>query len=360
MILFGNYFYKSHLLASESSSKKKEKFPQITNLYNAPKDIDSYFDYHFPFKKFILRFGNSIQYYFFNLSTTKKIILGKDGWLFNGDDFPEIAKGKLLYSDDELNNIKDFFEKREHFFKSKNINYILLIVPDKESIYPEKYSIKYQPLANYTRYDQLVDYLKNNTSIEVIYPKDYVRNACKESPQLCYFKLDSHWNDIGAFYGYQAIFKVLLKYYPNIIEPKLSDFVIRHYKDDRGFVRMLGIYNAKSITDSAPFLVFKNAKDIGYKPDIRTSAQLEGTSIRKVREYKNLLLNNDNSIPKVVIWGDSFSVRLNKYFVYNAKETINVNKKDKFFDMESVAQYQPSLVVDEFLARMISSMDFKN
>lgn len=355
IIIFGDFGYDLHLLKMERKNPKRESFPKITNLYKSPKKIDSYFNYHFPFKKFFLRIGNSALFYLLNVSTTKKVVIGKNNWLFNGDEFIDIAQGKL-FTEDELKSLKRFFLKREKFFNSKNIEYILFFATDKESVYPEYYSSKYQPLAKYNRYDQLYDYLKSNTTLDVIYPKEHVRNSCNSSTLPCYFKFDSHWNDIGAFYAYQKIYDSLLQRYPSLVAPTLDDFNIHYSNGNKGFISVLGVYETDKVNIQSPFLIYKDTNYIDYLDDIRTSIELEANNTTNVTKYTNTNPNSSNLIPRIVLWGDSFSVRLTKYFVYNAKETVNVRHADKVFKLESIKNFRPTIVIDEFLTRKISRL----
>ena len=55
---------------------------------------------------------------------------------------------------------------------------------------------------DYTCVDRLVDYLKENTDIRIVYPKQELLKVKEENPDiLLYRKLDTHWNNVGGYIG---------------------------------------------------------------------------------------------------------------------------------------------------------------
>ena len=58
--------------------------------------------------------------------------------------------------------------------------------------------------------DQLVDYLKEHTTVRVLYAKDELI-AHKSPDYNLYYKYDSHWNTVAAFIGAQMIRRELTR-----------------------------------------------------------------------------------------------------------------------------------------------------
>ena len=117
-----------------------------------------------------------------------------------------------------------------------------MICPDKNKIYPEympDYIKRLHPQYNST--DLLVEYLKELTDINIIYPKKELLKY-KES-NLLYYKYDAHWNRLGAYIGYMELMKYMNKDYFD-----LKDISI--IKNNMGtpiysLASMIGLYESK-------------------------------------------------------------------------------------------------------------------
>ena len=54
--------------------------------------------------------------------------------------------------------------------------------------------------------DQIVEYLKTNTDIRVVYPyEELMRFKEKYPDEPLYYHLDTHWNELGAYIGAKAL-----------------------------------------------------------------------------------------------------------------------------------------------------------
>lgn len=170
-------------------------------------------------------FNNSIDYYVFRQSSNKDVILGQDGWLFyqGGENPLSQSLGQRQYSQEELQIITDNLVNTERILANQGIEFVLFIAPNKESIYMDKVPGYYERVSNYTCVDQLVDYVKANTDIRVVYPKEQILKARKEYDNLdLYYKVDTHWNSAGAYIGAVNLAKELGLKMPSLGEVSLE------------------------------------------------------------------------------------------------------------------------------------------
>ena len=94
--------------------------------------------------------------------------------------------------------------------EDQGIRLVLFIAPNKETIYKDELPSFYQNENTKSCVDQLVEYLKENTDIEVVYPKEELLEARKEHEDIeWYHKLDTHWNSAGAYIGAENLAKAL-------------------------------------------------------------------------------------------------------------------------------------------------------
>lgn len=128
-----------------------------------------------------------------------KTLKGKDDWLYiwDMDGITEIVTGKTRYDSKQLAMVCRTIELRQQWCKSRGIQYLHTVAPDKSSIYPEFLpegvnrveGILEQFAEAIRRYD--VRYID---SVEVLKALKVTQNV--------YFKTDSHWT-------YEAAYKVL-------------------------------------------------------------------------------------------------------------------------------------------------------
>lgn len=154
-----------------------------------------------------------------------RVLIGDDNWLFWAQDnalrnFQNITD----YSPDELKAIADYLVSINEWCKKNGKHFYYFIAPDKHRIYGE-YILKLRKVApdSQSRTQKLITYLRENTDVNVIYPYDRLRDE-KQKGDLLYYKNDTHWNLLGAYYGYQELMAQILKDYPQIIPVQITAY----------------------------------------------------------------------------------------------------------------------------------------
>ena len=176
------------------------------NYENFSEEYENYFNDSLPFRNQMIEFHNSIDYYLFQQSSSKKVAIGSDGWLFYCDDEDsnplEQSLGYWNFTEGQLEKIADNLTSTQRVLESLGIEFVLFIPPNKETIYMEFLPDYYTVQNKVTSVEQLVAYLQEHTSIRVVYPKaDLLAAKAKYPDVLFYHKLDTHWNMAGAYIG---------------------------------------------------------------------------------------------------------------------------------------------------------------
>lgn len=203
------YPFLGKQISSEGHENRKlQERPVLTleNYEDFPQQYETYYNDNLPFRNQLVWLNGAIDYYIFNQPSSDRVCLGRDGWIFycdNDDSNPvEQSLGYWEFSDEELRQIADQLVFAESVLDSRGIEFILFIVPNKETIYQEKLPDYYTVKNQYTAVDQLVDYLRENTEIRVVYPKNEILDIKEKHSDIClYYKLDTHWNSAGAYVG---------------------------------------------------------------------------------------------------------------------------------------------------------------
>lgn len=140
-------------------------------------------------------------------SPSPLVHIGENGWYFYTNDHNlEIGQGTHLLSSEELEAIANNQVRIQRAMKKQGIDYVLVLVPSKASVYPEYIKGgKYQ--VGTTLIDQVTTYLQEHTTIPVVNVKPELVQAKKE--QDVYFRTETHWNHAGAYIGYEAIIRRL-------------------------------------------------------------------------------------------------------------------------------------------------------
>jgi len=134
------------------------------------------------------------------------VFAGKNSWLFykatgDGDTMADYY-GENMFSDAELEKIKDSLLKEKKSVEASGAKFVLLIIPNKEVVYDIYMPADMVREKDISRTDILVDYLKENTDLDIIYMKDKFRSM-REDDVLIYYKTDTHWNMRGCYVALQ-------------------------------------------------------------------------------------------------------------------------------------------------------------
>jgi alginate O-acetyltransferase complex protein AlgJ len=197
-------FHENRKKAEFPSYKKMEEFSLFL------KDFDLYFKDNFGMRSYLVKLELSLNYFLFQETPMKDVLIGKEGWLYydpkkNDGITMEDFYGNVNYTPEKLKLIQTKLHDLNEFLKSKNIKFLLFITPNKNSIYPENLpSNLSSKKASFTRYDQIKDILIKE-GIETIDLKTIFSEKKMQEKKNMYYKTDSHWNHLGAYYGYKSL-----------------------------------------------------------------------------------------------------------------------------------------------------------
>ncbi len=202
--IFDNTNYENRVIS-------KKPVLDFKHLNEYIKDYNIYFNDNLPFKNELVKLKNFIDVKFFkNIISTPRKLLGYEKWLFFNFTFRKL-RNKL--EEKELLELKNMLVSFNTRLKKENIDFILLICPKKEFVYPE-YFPKYYKLENHdNRTEQFVEYMKGS-GVKIIYIKDQLLTY--KNDYKLYYKYDHHWNKLGAYVAYSELMKLLSLPYDDI------------------------------------------------------------------------------------------------------------------------------------------------
>lgn len=196
-------------------NRQKAAMPELSQAtYSSfPDAFAEYVEDRLPFRNELMTLNSAVEYYLFHRSTSDNVIIGKEGWLFyvnKGDGDPLACyQGTNLLSDDELAVMAENLVFWRDYLEERGMEFVFFIAPNKERIYSEYMPEEYGDPAEEYKVKQIVDYLRANTDLRVVYPYEELMQAKKVVDEPIYYKTDSHWNEIGAYVGASALLKEL-------------------------------------------------------------------------------------------------------------------------------------------------------
>jgi len=179
----------------------------------------------------MLRLHHLALVYVFNVSPAPNVLLGRNNWLFflgeDGRSIDRNYRGLLPVSDGELAAVVTELSRRRRFLASQGIPFIVTMVPDKFTIYPEQLPAWMAKSDWPTPLERLVRMIEADGSIRFIDLRAPLMTA--KARERVYYMTDSHWNMLGAAAAYDAIMREVQRVLPGgrlpaIVPPRLPPY----------------------------------------------------------------------------------------------------------------------------------------
>ena len=333
-----------------NENRTKQKPPQLSFLQidSLPLKYENYFNDNFNLRDNFVMLHNRLEYYLFDDSPIKEVIIGKNGWFYDADNI-ENYQGTNCFSTLELNQLKTEITNRVFWANKHNIKYFIAIVPTKMNVYPENLPPRIAKLSEQNMYQQFVS-LNNDSTINIIDVRKNLLNH-KNATQNLYQKTDGHWNDLGAYYGYQEIMNFISKNYYYEKPLPLDDFAISIDKRKAG--TLASIMNIENNLSENFILLRKitptTAHD-GIKRNYPKPKTIDESDFQTVKV-------NENKKLKCLIIRDSFTLLMMKYFQENFKEVIFIHGEWKGeMHEEIILKEKPDIIINIMLETKLTNL----
>ena len=253
----------------------------------------------------------------------------------------------FTYSKDIMSKAIVSLKKAEDFFKSRGIEFYLVITPDVQEIYP----ISNPFMADNAKAPVIdmsnIDEIRDNLTSPVLFPSDELLNA--KEKDFVYFKVDHHYTDFGAYTNYETLIHELSKKHVGLEAvswDKLPHSTSKYVRSEYQREFSLGIE-----TDA---IGIKNDKhlDVEYNYFEPQPPYLDG-KLQDGQQYR--AWHNDNGYPlKVMTMGSSMNENINPFMAATFKDVyyarLNTGWKVDEFDIPkyrgvAIDYFKPDLVV---------------
>jgi hypothetical protein len=311
-----------------------------------------YLDKTFGFRKLLVRWENHLKYGLLESSTADlAVVAGPDGWLFLARENPRLNtvddfRGTRLFTPAELAAWTAEFTARRDWLAARGIPYLVVMAPNKQTVYPEKLPARYNQVGP-TRTDQLVAALAG-AGIAVADLRPVLLEA-KKAGQV-YYRTDSHWTPAGTSAAYAGIMEALGRAVPALAGATPFENDPASLPGVPGdLAAMLGLGDGGFAEEK-----FGSAPKGGLRA-VRTEApDLSGPGDLQPAEAYEI---PGSTLPRAVIFRDSFAQDLIPLLSGHFSRAVfqwpfpSTYKAVRRFDRELVERERPDVVVDEIVER---------
>jgi len=225
--------------------------------------------------------------------------------------------------------------------RAQGVAYLFVLAPDKHVIYPEHLPASIHRVRPTYRMDELLAYLRQHTDLSVLDLRPAL--IARKQVEQVYFRTDTHWNDAGAFAGYQDILRAASRAVEGLAPQDRSSFTPVERDEPGGdLAEMLGV----------PELLRERSTYLEPRTP-RRARLLEPPTLREGYEVARVVTEvRDSRLPRLVMFRDSFATRLIPLLSEHFSRAVYLWQYN--FDPAVVEAEHPDVVIEEWVGRKLN------
>ena len=312
-------------------------------LARLPRDLERYADDHLGLRDDLIRAWAWLHIEALGVSPSEKLLVGRDGWFFFGDDSAIAqARGVAHFDDAELDRWVDVVAARHAWLAERDIAFLLVLVPNKHRLYAEHLPRALRPVHPRSQLDQLALRLEAE-GLPVLDLRPVLEAASRR--ERVYHKTDTHWNAVGAYEAYRAILRALEGGRPSLAP--LEPVAVRRYERTQpglGLPRIVGLSTAYPEHSIELAVARPRAA-----PTPTRRARIEE---RLRRQLPFQIGTGDPGEPEALVFHDSFAEALVPYLAESFSRVSFVWESDLIPSVVEAAR--PDVVIHEIAERFLA------
>ena len=312
-----------------------------------PAAFDRAFSDRFGGRDALVRAHHGSLLLLFGVSSLPNVMPGTDGWFYwLGEDAHSLDRhyrGTLPVAQSEVDNTVAEFARRKQWLAARGIAYVVAVVPEKFTIYPEHLPswVARSPLP--TPYDRLRAAMARDGRVAFVDLRAPLLAA--KARERVYYKTDSHWNYNGAIVGYDEIMRAVQKALPSMLTSvapvKRPAYTagVDVYRGD--LLLMLGMPARVGEDDVAP--LGKVLADVASRCARRTDKdEFPGFEFYAC---------DRPGLPRAVVLRDSMAISLIPLLSENFSRVVYVSTRE--LDRALIEREKPDIVIEELVERSL-------
>jgi hypothetical protein len=331
-------------------------FPKLhldRSLLKVPGQLLLYLKSSMGFRGALVRAHGLFAWKVLGVSPAPETVFRGDPWLFLRSDHEAEAFRRVdPMSPAVLERWRAVLEARRDWLAKRGIKYLLVVAPDKETIYGEDVPPWFTRAPGPSRLQQLREMLERTHAVDFLDLTDAV--TAQKASERVYHLTDTHWNDAGAFAGYRAVTSRLARWFP-ALAPLGPDGVQRESVVTRGgdLARVCGLQ-----TDLLEPQVQSHLKPGLAAATFGDGAPItfERTDVHQRHELETRSAGGE--IASATIVRDSFGEALLPYLSRHFQKARWLWTDD--FPARAIEEQHPAVVVHELVERKLMQLEPAN
>ncbi len=218
------FINRKPLQISDIDNELLTEWPGLDFKLSTVEELENYVDDRIGFREQIVSAYIYLNDKLFHVMTHPLFMYGEEGHIYYKDPSYISAYQRMNTNEKWIDGFVGFLSQTDEYLKSKGIDFLYYLCPDKKTVYPEFFpksvNVNYE---NKTVPGYIEEKLKE-TDIDYIIPTEQLYEAKKE--KVVYNKLydATHWNEDGAFLGHKLIDEKVQARYEGIPPLTEEDF----------------------------------------------------------------------------------------------------------------------------------------
>lgn len=302
-----------------------------------------------PFRDHLIRAGFRLRLALFGQSPAPSVLWGREGWLYFTQEsaLDDALNAIPLDAGDLATMVRTQVERRD-WLATRGIAYLVVLAPNKATVYPEFLPPGLGPIGPESRLDQLLPALRR-AGVDVLDLRETLVRAKAE--RRAYLKTDTHWNRFGAYRAASAVVAALRDKLPGIAPLTDAACVIEEKTQPGGdLAEMLLLPDVLTEVDIVPRLLSPRARpgapgayaDPADHPDRERMARETGLA----------------DGPRAIFFHDSFTRPMVPYLAEGFSRSVFF--WSHAFAPAIIEAEKPDVVVLEVVERYIFALTLKN
>lgn len=326
-----------------------EPSAKLEDWLGFPRRFEHYFNDHFGSRDRLLALDHWTKAAIFGVSSAPTVLIGKQGWLyFTGEDAKALDRwyrGIGGFTDAEIAALRSELLRRREFLDHLGIPYVVVVVPEKYSVYPEFLPDWVKRVTPTTALDRIADDLAHHPELHFLDLRPALRLS-KQNERV-YYKTDSHWNFVGATTGYRVLMAEIERVLPGLstMPPMRASFDpgVDFYSGDLS--RMIGATERFREDDIAP--LGKILADTSHCAKRDSAGETPGFEFYAYGcpnppRYRALVYRDSMAIPLIPLLSENFARS-----TYVSTHTM---------DPALVERLKPDIVIEEIVERALNAL----
>ncbi|EOY5092692.1 TPA: hypothetical protein JD313_002026 [Citrobacter amalonaticus] len=256
-----------------------------------------------------------------------KVLIGKDGWMFLGDNFVDTLTNKIQGAPSkskEINEVHKVNDAWRTYFRESGVeDFRVIMGPDKDTVYADKLPVWDKHAA-----DSILGILLqggNGIYIDTFSP---IMTEKNKNAYPLYYHTDTHWNSYGAGIAFNALAYAMKPVHPETKWP--SPIISSQFKTAEGRPGDLAAFlRIKSVREE---LVYLNDSEINKTSikiyDFKTGKLLSNKKLTVIGAPPTpaLVVSNNALNEDRVLWiRDSYGTAMSPFMSRTFREVLQVH-----------------------------------